>query len=899
MESSSTAPLVLVDGSSYLFRAYHALPPLTNSKGQPTGAIYGVVNMLRKLLNDYNPQLMAVIFDCKAKTFRHDIYPEYKANRAVMPEELAAQIEPLHAVIRAMGLPLIAIPGIEADDIIGTLAMQASNMGLHTIISTGDKDMTQLVNDKITLVNTMSNSILDRAGVITKFEVPPEQMIDYLSLIGDSADNIPGVYKVGPKTAVKWLQQYNNIDNIIAHVDEITGKIADNLRTAIPLLPLYKQLITIKLDVALPLTPDKLQLMPADAVKLQELFAGLEFKTWLKKLVDQPLVNVTATKTVNDYVTITEAQLLDTWVAKLAAAPIFAFDTETTSLNYIDAKLVGLSFAVAAGQAAYVPVGHDYIDAPVQLELNYVLTKIKPLLENPKLKKIGHNLKYDTEVLANYNIQVTGQNFDTMLASYVLNSVASRHNMDALAAEHLNIKTITFEEVAGKGAKQLTFNQVPVAQASEYAAEDADVTFKLYQEFAPRLAASPSLNSVFTDLEMPLIPVLVAMERRGVLIDTQQLSLQSEQLGATLNKLEQEAYVLADQEFNLSSPKQLQEILFDKLKLPVIEKTPTGQPSTGESVLQELAQEYLLPKLVLEHRSLSKLKSTYTDKLPLQVNASTGRVHTSYHQAVTATGRLSSSDPNLQNIPIRTSEGKRIRAAFIAPVGYKIVSADYSQIELRIMAHLSEDQGLLAAFAQGLDIHQLTASEVFGVPKAQVTDDQRRHAKAINFGLIYGMSAFGLAKQLDIDRHDAELYIETYFNRFPGVKDYMERTRKLAADQGYVETLYGRRLYLPDIHSSKVILKRAAERAAINAPLQGAQSDIIKLAMLKIHAWLKNDATDAYMVMQVHDELVFEIPEPKVAEYSSMISHIMTHTAELKVNLSVGIGVGNNWDEAH
>jgi len=896
---STTAPLVLVDGSSYLFRAYHALPPLTNSKGQPTGAIYGVVNMLRKLLNDYNPQLMAVIFDCKAKTFRHEIYPEYKANRTVMPEELAAQIEPLHAVIRAMGLPLIAIPGIEADDIIGTLAMQASNMGLHTIISTGDKDMTQLVNDKITLVNTMSNSILDRAGVITKFEVTPEQMIDYLSLIGDSADNIPGVYKVGPKTAVKWLQQYNNIDNILAHVDEITGKIAENLRTAIPLLPLYKQLITIKLDVPLPLTPDKLNLIPADDVKLQELFAGLEFKTWLKKLVDQPLVNVTATKTVNDYVTITDAQLLDTWLAKLAAAPIFAFDTETTSLNYIDAKLVGLSFAVAAGQAAYVPVGHDYIDAPVQLEINYVLTKIKPLLENPKLKKVGHNLKYDTEVLANYNIQVTGQNFDTMLASYVLNSVASRHNMDTLAAEHLNIKTITFEEVAGKGAKQLTFNQVPVAQASEYAAEDADVTFKLYQEFAPRLAASPSLNSVFTDLEMPLVPVLVAMERRGVLIDTQQLCLQSEQLGATLNKLEQEAYVLADQEFNLSSPKQLQEILFDKLKLPVIEKTPTGQPSTGESVLQELAQEYLLPKLVLEHRSLSKLKSNYTDKLPLQVNASTGRVHTSYHQAVTATGRLSSSDPNLQNIPIRTSEGKRIRAAFIAPVGYKIVSADYSQIELRIMAHLSEDKGLLAAFAQGLDIHQLTASEVFGVHKAQVTDDQRRHAKAINFGLIYGMSAFGLAKQLDIDRHDAELYIKTYFTRFPGVKEYMERTRKLAADQGYVETLYGRRLYLPDIRSNKVMLKRAAERAAINAPLQGAQSDIIKLAMLKIHAWLKSDAADAYMVMQVHDELVFEIPEHKVTEYSSMISHIMTHTAELKVNLSVGIGVGNNWDEAH
>jgi DNA polymerase-1 len=896
------SPFVLVDGSSYLFRAYHALPPLTNSKGQPTGAIYGVVNMLRKLLTEYKPSLVAVIFDCKAKTFRHEIFPEYKANRIAMPEELASQIQPLHDVIRAMGLPLIAIPGIEADDIIGTLAIQASEAGLHTVISTGDKDMTQLVNENITLVNTMSGTILDRSGVIAKFEVTPEQMIDYLSLIGDSSDNIPGIYKVGPKTAVKWLQQYNSIDNFIAHVDEITGKIAENVRAAIPLLPLYKQLITIKTDVELEHMPQQLLRRSPDQDKLQELYTHLEFKTWIKQLAEQqPAITpaVPHVKKHREYATILDKADFEAWLKNLHAAPVFAFDIEATSLNYMDAKLVGISFSVEANKAAYVPIAHDYLDAPQQLSMEYVLSSLKALFENSQQSKVSHDLKLNSEILANYGVNIRGKNFDTMLASYVLNSVATRHNMDVLAQEHLNTQTITFEDVAGKGAKQISFNNVPLETAGEYAAEDADVSWQLYREFAAKLAVAPSLQSVFEDIEMPLVPVLVAMERHGVLINTQILQAQSMELGETLYKLEQEAYILADQEFNLGSPKQLQEILFEKLKLPVIEKTPTGQPSTGEAVLQELALEYPLPKIILEYRSLSKLKSTYTDKLPLQVNTTTGRIHTTYHQAITATGRLSSSDPNLQNIPIRTAEGKRIRAAFIAPPGYKMVAVDYSQIELRIMAHLSGDKGLLDAFASGEDIHRATASQVFDVPKDQVTEDQRRHAKAINFGLIYGMSAFGLAKQLDVDRSEAQKYIETYFTRFPGVREYMDRTRKLAAEQGYVETLYGRRLYLPDIHSSKIMLKRAAERAAINAPLQGAQSDIIKLAMIKIHNWLASEAPDASMIMQVHDELVFEIPDAKVSEYSLHISNIMSNVAQLSLNLSVGVGVGNNWDEAH
>lgn len=902
MTSNTTAPFILVDGSSYLFRAFHALPPLTNSKGIPTGAVYGVINMLRKLLHDYKPKHIAIIFDCKEKTFRHEMFPEYKANRTIMPEELAVQIQPLHDVIRAMGLPLIAIPGVEADDVIGTLAKQACEAGLQTLISTGDKDMAQLVDEKITLVNTMTGSVLDRAGVIAKFEVAPEQMIDYLSLIGDSVDNIPGVYKVGPKTAVKWLQTYKSLDQIVVHANEITGKVGENLRNTIPELPLYKELITIKLDVPLALHPRDLVHGEQDVSKLQQLFSYLEFKTWLKQLgelVPEDHPKAQKIQQASNYELVTDKNIFDAWITRLAQSSMFAFDTETTSLNYMNAELVGVSFAVTAGHAAYVPVAHDHAGAPQQLSINYVLEKLRPLLENTQQVKIFHNLKYDLEIMANYNIKILGANFDTMLASYVLNSVATRHNMDTLALEHLGKTTIKFEDVAGKGAKQIPFNEVALDAAAQYAAEDADVTLQLYEDFNSRLLDIPSLQRVFTEIEMPLVPVLAAMERHGVLIDITKLNTQSHEIGAQLDNLEHQAYLLAGQEFNLASPKQLQEILFGKLQLPIIEKTPTGQPSTGEAVLQELALSYELPKLLLEHRSLSKLKSTYTDKLPLQVNTRTGRVHTSYQQAVTATGRLSSTDPNLQNIPTRTIEGKKIRAAFIAPEGYKIVSADYSQIELRIMAHLSGDKSLLDAFKHGLDIHRATAAEVFGVALDKVTDEQRRHSKAINFGLIYGMSAFGLAKQIGSDRATAEHYIETYFQRFPGVKAYMESTRKLAAEQGYVETLYGRRLYLPDIRSSKVMLRRAAERAAINAPLQGAQSDIIKKAMITIFNWLQTEAQDACMIMQVHDELVFEIPDAKVAAYSEKIRQFMSNAVQLHVALDVGVGIGNNWDEAH
>lgn len=891
---------ILVDGSSYLFRAFHALPPLTNSKGMPTGAIYGVINMLRKLLQEYDPAFMAVIFDCKEKTHRHILFPEYKANRTVMPDELAVQIAPLHAVIQAMGLPLIAIPGVEADDVIGTLAIQASESGLFTVISTGDKDMAQLVNENIILVNTMNDSVLDREGVINKFAVAPEQMIDYLSLIGDSVDNIPGVYKVGPKTAVKWLQTYNNLDAIIANATEISGKVGESLRETIAKLPLYKELITIKVDVDNLRHPKELVRMPQDIEKLQELFNDLEFRTWLKQLGDVSQVSAEVfTPNQATYEVITTPEDFAKWVKKLEAVSAFAIDTETTSLNYMNAELVGLSFAVEAGHAAYLPVAHDYLDAPTQLSRDYVLQILKPLLENSLQTKILHNLKYDMEVLANYNIKVLGNTFDTMLASYVLNSVGTKHNMGDLALKYLNKQTISYEDVAGKGAKQITFNMVHLEQAVSYAAEDADITMQLFNEFSEMLAAEPKLQDVFNKIEMPLVPLLVAMERHGVLLDIDSLHMQSAELGKELHKIEEESYILAGEEFNLGSPKQLQEILFNKLKLPIIEKTPTGQPSTGEPVLQELAHEFLLPRLILEHRSLSKLKSTYTDKLPLQVNQRTGRVHTSYHQAVTATGRLSSSDPNLQNIPIRSAAGKKIRAAFIAPPGYKIVAADYSQIELRIMAHLSGDKTLIDTFRQGLDVHSATASEIFGVPKDDVSVDMRRHAKAINFGLIYGMSAFGLAKQIGSDRTTADLYIETYFKRFPGVKAYMETTRQLAAKQGYVETLFGRRLYLPDINSRKVMLRRAAERAAINAPLQGAQSDIIKLAMIKIFSWLQQEATDAHMIMQVHDELVFEIPDNKITEYSNKILEFMTNIVQLQVGLEVGIGVGDNWDMAH
>lgn len=888
-----TNGFVLVDGSSYLFRAYHALPPLTNSKGQPTGAIYGVINMLRKLLSDYKPQYVAVVFDCKEKTFRHDIYPEYKANRTEMPEDLAEQIKPLHEIIRAMGLPLLAIPGVEADDVIGTLSSIASAAGLSTIISTGDKDMAQLVDKNVLCVNTMTDKVMDRAGVVDKFSVSPEQIIDYLSLIGDSVDNIPGVYKVGPKTAVKWLQEYNSLDNIVANADKIGGKVGENLRAALPDLPLYKELITIKTDVALDVDYNDLRQTDPDTKELHRLYGELEFKTWLKQLDVQRPTKPT------EYELVTDEGLLKTWIDKIKKNGMVAFDTETTSLNYMDAELVGVSVAIEPYKAAYIPVAHSYPEAPQQLSREYVLAAFKPILDSPNIVKICHNLKYDMEVMSNYDQNIAGSTFDTMLASYTINSVGSRHNMDALADKYLNTKTISYEDVAGKGVKQITFNHVPLDKACQYAAQDADITLQLYEDFSSTLKSIPTLKKVFSEIEMPLVPVLVTMERRGVLIDVRALELQGKDLSKHIASLEEEAYAIAGEEFNLGSTKQLQEILFDKLKLPITEKTPTGKPSTGESVLQELALEYALPRIILEYRSLSKLKSTYTDKLPLEINKKTERVHTSYHQAVTATGRLSSSDPNLQNIPVRTIEGKKIRAAFIAPEGYKLVSADYSQIELRIMAHLSGDKSLLETFKQGQDVHRATASEVFGVPQEQVTEDQRRHAKAINFGLIYGMSAFGLAKQLGISRESSQLYIDKYFERFPGVKKYMDSTRELAAQQGYVETLFGRRLYLPDIKSSKVPLRRAAERAAINAPLQGAQADIIKIAMIRLHKWIQEQASDMHMIMQVHDELVFEIPEDKVSGYSEQILNIMANAADLSVKLEVGLGVGDNWEQAH
>lgn len=904
MTKIPTAPFVLVDGSSYLFRAYHALPPLTNSKGAPTGAIYGVVNMLRKLLQDYNPQFVAVVFDCKEPTFRHAMYEHYKANRTVMPDDLAVQIVPIHKIIQAMGIPLLAIPGVEADDVIGTLATKASAAGLFTLISTSDKDMAQLVQNNIILVNTMTDTILDRNGVVNKFGVAPEQMIDYLSLIGDSVDNIPGVAKVGPKTAVKWLQTYNSLDNIVLNANEITGKIGENLRATLQDLPLYKELIKIKLDVTIPQQPSELIRTEQNVELLQELFTELEFRTWLKQLgsaekktiINNQDAKITTNKT--DYHIVTTQLELTTWVQRLQNAKLFAFDVETTSIDYMTAELVGVSFSLEPGQGVYIPVMHNYEGAPPQLARDYVLATLKPILEDPTKTKISHNLKYDKEILANYGIDLVGNNFDTMLASYVLNSVGSRHNMEALALEHLRKQTISFEDVAGKGAKQITFNLVDIEKAGHYAAEDADITMQLYYEFSKKLHAIPSLHQVFLNMEMPLVPVLATMERRGVLIDAVALNQQSAEIGSDLQRLEQEAYVIAGQEFNLGSPKQLQEILFNKLQLPVLEKTPTGQPSTAEPVLQELAHNYELPKIILEHRTLSKLKSTYTDKLPLQINPHTGRVHTSYHQAVTATGRLSSTDPNLQNIPTKGIAGKKIRAAFIAAPGTKIVALDYSQIELRIMAHLSGDETLCKFFADKLDIHRATASEVFGVAAIEVTNDQRRHAKAINFGLIYGMSSFGLAKQIGTDRETAEHYIAMYFKRFPGVRAFMEATRKLAHEQGYVETLFGRRLYLPDIRSSKVMLRKAAERAAINAPMQGAQSDIIKRAMIEIYSWMQT-VNNVHMIMQVHDELVFEIPENKVEEYSIHIANLMTNAANLNVPLEVGIGVGNNWDEAH
>ncbi len=909
MPNQSKTPFLLVDGSSYLFRAFHALPSLINSKGEPTGAIYGVINMLRRLLDRYQPQQMAVVFDAKGKNFRHELYAEYKANRPPMPDELRVQIEPLHEVVRAMGLPLLIVEGVEADDVIGTLARQASASKIPVVISTGDKDMAQLVDEHVTLINTMTDTLLDEQGVSNKFGVKPEQIIDYLALMGDSSDNIPGVPKVGPKTAVKWLASYETMNGIIAHADEIKGKVGENLRASLDQLTLSHELATIKCDVELEESPETLQRHAEDHERLLELFQGFGFKSWLSKLSDQsntgeaggamPPQDVKEKTSKLQYDTIFTESAFDEWLQRLKQSKLFSFDLETTSLDYMEAEIVGVSFSVKADQAAYLPVAHDYIDVPEQLKRNYVLEKLRPLLEDESQKKVGQNLKYDMSVLANYDITLKGIAFDTMLESYVLNSTATRHNMDALAEKYLGYQTTHFEDIAGKGVKQLTFNQIAIEQAAPYAAEDAEVTLRLHQVLWPQMSEDTKRQTLFENMEMPLLPVLSKMERHGVLLDSDMLHKQSHELIERIAEIEKEAHSQAGEVFNLSSPKQIQVILYEKLGLPILKKTPKKQPSTAESVLQELALDYPLPKLILEYRSLSKLKSTYTEKLPKQKNARTGRVHTSYHQAVTATGRLSSSDPNLQNIPVRSAEGRRIRQAFIAPQGYKLVAADYSQIELRIMAHLSQDQGLLNAFTNGVDIHRATAAEMFGITIDEITTDQRRSAKAINFGLIYGMSAFGLARQLNVDRGVAQAYIERYFTRYPGVKVFMDAKRKEAHNQGYVETVSGRRLYLPDINSRNGQRRQYAERAAINAPMQGTAADIIKLAMIKVNQWLIESKTDAFLIMQVHDELVLEVSEDALDETIDQVRHCMSQALELSVPLIVDIGVGDNWDEAH
>lgn len=893
-----TPPFILIDGSSYLYRAFHALPPLVNSQGQPTGAIYGVLSMIRKLLADYAPQHIAVVFDPPGKTTRDAIYPAYKAQRPPTPDALRLQVAPLFAAIRALGLPLVQIEGIEADDVIATLATQAAQHGHQVVISTGDKDIAQLVNMQITLVNTMTNTRLDEAGVLKKFGVPPEKIIDYLALMGDSSDNIPGVPKVGPKTAVKWLQEYGSLDAIMEKASAFTGKIGENLRTSLEYLPLSKQLVTLDCAVALPYTMEDLVTKPADTSALIALYKELEFKSQLKELLDVEAASTSALSSPT-YQTIFTMEALEAWLEKLRTHTQFAFDTETTSLDTLDAELVGVSLAIQNEAAIYIPLAHDYIGAPLQLSRSAVLEKLKPFLEDPQKTCIGHNTKYDMGVLANYGMHFSSNLQDTMLESYVLESASSRHNLDGLALKYLGKRCISFEEVAGKGAKQLTFNQIPIETAGPYAAEDADVTLQLHETLWPKIAETPDLKKVLMEIELPLVPVLSRMERYGVCIDADLLAAQSKELAARIALLEEQAYQLAGEVFNVSSPKQLQTILYTQLKLPVLEKTPTNAPSTAESVLQELALTYPLPKIILEHRSMSKLKSTYTDSLPKQIHPKTGRVHTSYNQAVTSTGRLSSTNPNLQNIPIKHAEGRRIRRAFIAPPGYKIISADYSQIELRIMAHLSQDPGLCRAFAENLDIHTATASEVFAVPLDTVSTEQRRHAKAINFGLIYGMSAFGLAKQLGIERDVAQTYIDQYFEKYPGVQTYMESTRASARAEGYVKTLYGRRLYVPDIQSSQMLRRRAAERAAINAPMQGTAADMIKLAMIALDHWLQKNTCDAKMIMQVHDELVFEVAEKEVENFIPIIREKMTQVMPLSVPLEVHICVGNNWEEAH
>jgi DNA polymerase I len=948
-----TSPdLVLVDGSSYVYRAFHALPPLTNSRGEPTGAVHGVMNMLLKFVKDYQPQCIAVVFDASGKTFRDELFAEYKANRPPMPNDLRSQIQPLLEIIKAQGLPILRIEGVEADDVIGTLACRASKAGKSVLISTGDKDMAQLVDGSITLINTMSNSTLDREGVKKKFDVFPEQIIDYLALVGDSSDNIPGIEKVGPKTAAKWLNQYQTLNELVTHASEISGKVGENLRAGLETLQLSKKLATIHTDLELPLAHDQLAPTAPDTTKLRELYTRYELRSLLKQIdggdagaatgggygggvgadtgggmgaggatpgapvdggataagANQPHVfpgrlvpgaPLPLEGVERKYETITQWPDLERWIALLSQSNLFAFDTETTSLDYMQAEIVGVSFGLERGIAAYIPLRHDYAGAPEQLDRDKVLAALKPILEDPERGKIGHHLKYDAHVLANHNIELAGMRFDTMLESYVLNSVASRHDMDSTASCYLGIKTIKFEDIAGKGVKQLTFNQIPVDKASEYAAEDADVTLCLHRTLWPQLGEFPKLKKLYEELEQPLVPVLLRMEHRGVLVDRELLRAQSREFATQLLELTKQAHQDAGTEFNVDSPKQLQQILFEKLQIPVTRKTPGGQPSTAEDVLEELALSHPLPRTILEYRALAKLKSTYTDKLPELVDARTGRIHTSYHQAVAQTGRLSSTDPNLQNIPIRRPEGRRIRQAFVAPEGYVLMAADYSQIELRIMAHLSGDEGLLSAFSEDRDVHVATAAEVFSVPLDSVSSDQRRTAKTINFGLIYGMSPFGLARQLGIDRGSATRYVERYFARYPGVKRFMDETRHNARETGFVETVSGRRLYLPDIRSGNSAMRQYAERSAINAPMQGTAADIIKRAMISVDAWCQREDTPARLIMQVHDELVLEVRADATASVAEAIRDRMTSAGELRVPLRVDIGMGANWDEAH
>ncbi len=910
--------LVLVDGSSYVYRAFHALPPLSNSRGEPTGAVLGVLNMLLKFLKDYQPQRIAVVFDAPGRTFRDELFAEYKAQRPGMPDDLRAQVEPLLNIIKAQGLPLLRVPGVEADDVIGTLACRAARAGQSVLISTGDKDMAQLVNESITLINTMNNAVLDRAGVKTKFDVFPEQIIDYLALIGDSSDNIPGIDKVGPKTAAKLLAQYGSLDGVLAHVGEIPGKVGENLRAGLATLELSRKLATIHTDLELPLSVEQLTRAAPDVPALRELYGRLELRALLRQLEGgesgataapaAPLAPAAPAPAdapapppdlPRHYETVTTAEALERWLVALRGAELFAFDTETTSLDYMRAEIVGVSFSIEPGTAAYVPLAHVYPGAPEQLPRAQVLAQLKPLLEDAARGKVGHNLKYDAHVLAGAGISLAGLRFDTMLESYVWNSVATNHDMDSDAQRYLGLRTITYTDVAGRGAKQICFDQVPVERASEYAAEDADVTLRLHRALWAQLQGVPPLARLYEEIEQPLVPVLTKMERHGVLVDREQLRAQSREFARALQELLLQAHREAGHEFNIESPRQLQQILFERLQLPVRRRTPTGQPSTAEDVLEELAASYALPRIVLEYRALAKLKSTYTDKLPELVNERTGRIHTCYAQAVAATGRLSSVDPNLQNIPVRRAEGRRIRQAFVAPPGCVLLAADYSQIELRIMAHLSGDETLRAAFAAERDVHQATAAEVFEVEAAAVTSDQRRTAKMINFGLIYGMSPFGLARNLGIERSAAQQYVARYFERYPGVKRFMDSTRAQARELGYVETVFGRRLYLPDIRSGNPQLRQYAERSAINAPMQGTAADIIKRAMIEVDAWCTRTASPARLIMQVHDELVFEVPEAAAGEFGQTVREHMVGAASLSVPLRVDVGIGANWDEAH